>query len=298
MTIYLDIILVENIIMNYVILLATGIIAKTQNKLIRIIFSSIIGAIYAVFSYCVKFSFFSTIIMKILLSILMIFIAFGTKKIKILAKQLMIFYLTSFCFGGASLVALSNLNPEKIKSINGVFIINTNFKLIFLGAVLALLTIIMVFRNMKLNLNKKNMICTVELTIDEKKKILNILIDSGNLLKDPITQKDIIIVQKNKLKDMLPESILNYTFCLLGKTEYTVQNEFEKHTVRIIPFSSLGNPNGMMLTIKPNCVKVYYDSYERILQDIYIGIYDQKLDINKQYEGLIGINLLEKKGSC
>ena len=51
MTIYLDIVFVENIIMNYIILFATGIICKEKIRQIRIIISSIIGSIYSVAYY-------------------------------------------------------------------------------------------------------------------------------------------------------------------------------------------------------------------------------------------------------
>lgn len=48
MTIYLDVVFLENICMNAIILYAVGIVTKTRCKIIRIIFSSIIGALYAV----------------------------------------------------------------------------------------------------------------------------------------------------------------------------------------------------------------------------------------------------------
>ncbi len=42
MTIYIDIVLLENIIMNYIILLATGIVLKEEIKQKRILIASII----------------------------------------------------------------------------------------------------------------------------------------------------------------------------------------------------------------------------------------------------------------
>ncbi|MCI8392909.1 MAG: hypothetical protein HFJ24_05405 [Clostridia bacterium] len=48
MTIYLDVVFLENIIMNGVILCTTGIVTKTKCRFFKILFSSIIGAIYVV----------------------------------------------------------------------------------------------------------------------------------------------------------------------------------------------------------------------------------------------------------
>ena len=49
MTVYLDIVLLENICMNYIIVFATGVILKTKINHLRLIISAIIGSIYAVF---------------------------------------------------------------------------------------------------------------------------------------------------------------------------------------------------------------------------------------------------------
>ena len=42
MTIYIDVVIIENLIMNYIILYATSIIIKKQVKILRIFISSII----------------------------------------------------------------------------------------------------------------------------------------------------------------------------------------------------------------------------------------------------------------
>ena len=82
MTIYLDIVFVENIIMNYIILFATGVICKEKIRQIRIIISSIIGSIYSVAYYITEITLYVTIIAKILLSIVMIYVAFNSKNLK------------------------------------------------------------------------------------------------------------------------------------------------------------------------------------------------------------------------
>jgi len=50
MTVYLDIVFLENVCMNYIIIYATVLLLKLNNKPYRIFLGSIIGAIYAVLS--------------------------------------------------------------------------------------------------------------------------------------------------------------------------------------------------------------------------------------------------------
>ena len=51
MTIYIDVILIENLLMNSIILFATGLVLKTKIRTTRIIISRLIGAIYTIIAY-------------------------------------------------------------------------------------------------------------------------------------------------------------------------------------------------------------------------------------------------------
>ncbi len=118
MTIYIDIIFLENLFMNYIILFATGTIVKAPIKIIRTFISSTIGSIYAIVSYMSVLEIYSSIFLKITLSIAMVYIAFNGKTLKQFLKQLIIFYLTSFTFGGVAFAFLYFVNPQNISMEN------------------------------------------------------------------------------------------------------------------------------------------------------------------------------------
>ena len=79
MTLYIDLILLENIIMNYIIILATGMICRVNIKHFRLLVASLIGAIYAILVYLVDLRIYTNFVTKILISICMIFIVNFTK---------------------------------------------------------------------------------------------------------------------------------------------------------------------------------------------------------------------------
>ena len=54
MTIYIDLILLENIVMNYTILVATSIISKSRISLIRSLISATIGSMYSILNYLIE----------------------------------------------------------------------------------------------------------------------------------------------------------------------------------------------------------------------------------------------------
>lgn len=82
MTIYIDIIIVENLIMNYIILYATGLISKSKKSYLRMFWASLIGAIYATLEYVLKVNIYSNIILKTILSIIIVYVAFYPQNAK------------------------------------------------------------------------------------------------------------------------------------------------------------------------------------------------------------------------
>ena len=141
MTIYIDIIFIENIIMNAIILYATSIILKQKVKSSRLIISASIGAIYSILMYITKLTIYSSIISKFILSIVMIYIAFKPQSSKKMFKQIIIFYLTSFVFGGVALNLIYFLRPENVSIKNGLFTGEYALKAIMLGAIMAFIII-------------------------------------------------------------------------------------------------------------------------------------------------------------
>lgn len=122
MTIYLDIVVLENIIMNYIILYATGVINKVKIHMGRLLLSSILGSSYAVIAYLSIVQGYLGIILKLFLSIAMIYIAFRPSHYKAMGKCLILFYLTSFALGGCAFFLLYYIRPQNILMKNGVFV--------------------------------------------------------------------------------------------------------------------------------------------------------------------------------
>ena len=123
------------------------------------------------------------------------------------------------------------------------------------------------------------------------------MIDTGNLLKDPITNSPVIIIEKNKLSNILPKDILeNSEKIINGKYEFSDENLKYASKFRVLPFSSLGKQNGMLLGFKVDKIEAEINDEEIIREDAIVGIYDKKLSSRNQYEGLIGLNYVEK--SC
>jgi len=294
MTLYIDLILLENVIMNYIIILTTGMVCKVDIKHLRVFLSSLLGAIYAIIIYVMDFAVYTNQITKVIVSISMVYIAFNPISIKIVIKQLLIFYLTSFCFGGTAYYLLYNISPNLIQSINGVFVGTYPIKIAILGGVLGFFIINISFKLIKNKLTKKDMLYDVDIYYKEKKSDIKVILDTGNLLTDPITNIPVLIVEANKVTNIIPPQILdNINNIILGNTLEEIDEEI-KTRCSIIPFSSVGKNNGIIIGFRPDYIKIYTDTGEEIRKKVIIGIYNNKITKNGLYSGLIGLNLLNQ----
>ena len=52
------------------------------------------------------------------------------------------------------------------------------------------------------------MICDLEIFYDGKYKKLKTMLDTGNLLKEPISKADVVIVEKDSLEGIISNDIL------------------------------------------------------------------------------------------
>ena len=295
MTIYIDIVLIENLIMNYIILFTTAVVLKIKVNHIRLILASLLGAGYSIIAYMGIIKVYSSIILKIILSVLIIYIAFNPQNIKKMCKDLLLFYLVSFVFGGAAFALIYIIKPQNILMKNGLFLGTYTLKTVMLGAVVAFCIIIGAFAIIKNKISKKDMFCEIEILINQKKIKTKAMIDTGNMLKEPITNVPVIVVEHILLYSCMPKEILNNLKEIMGGDFKNIPCDIQEKYIsklKLIPFSSLGKQNGMLIGIRPEYVKVITDEQEKINKNVIIGIYENSLTKNGEYQDLSGIELL------
>jgi stage II sporulation protein GA (sporulation sigma-E factor processing peptidase) len=295
MTIYLDIVLFENIFLNFIIILSTAIISKSQIKIIRIFISSFIGGLFAILNYIININWFFTIILKVIISIVMIKIAFSKSNFRKILKQLMFFYLVSFTFGGIAFMLLFFIKPQNIIVKSNHLVGTYPIKIAIIAGIVGFLVFIIISRIIKNNLSKKSMLCEIEIFYKGNIQKMKAMLDTGNLLKEPINKMDVVIVEKENLKSIISKDILDNIQNIL-KGKMLESDNLHSYKLKLIPFSSLGNDNGLLIGFKPDYVKIYSEE-EIVRNDILIGIYDGKLTKNNSYASLIGLDALSNKNS-
>ena len=185
------------------------------------------------------------------------------------------------------------VKPQDIISNNGVYIGMYPIKIALLGGIVGFSVIVVSFKNIKAKLTTKNIFCDIEITFKEKTKRVRAMIDSGNLLKEPLTGTPVIIVEEDELDGILSHEILdNIDSIIEGKSEIDLDAQNIKF--RLIPFTSIGKESGLLLGFKPDFIKIAYEDEDKVISDVVVGIFKNQFTNNKFYTALIGIDILER----
>lgn len=272
MKIYLDVIFIENVFINYIIFLTTSCILKKNTNYLRILISSVLGGFYVIGFITNFIPLLSNFFIKILLSIMMVYFAFTPSNFKKLFKDLNVFYLVTFVVGGIASSLVYTID-DKCSIIKNNYLVGFNsFKISIFASIIGFVILCFSFFYKNELLKQRNLICRIRISNNYKSIETTCFIDSGNTLKDPFTHKSVIIVEKNIIEKI------------------TDLNNFKKF--RLIPFTSIGNDNGILLGISMESVSIIITGQKDItIKNAVIGIYNKTF--NKNYHALIGIDLLQ-----
>lgn len=185
MTVYIDLVCIINFIYDFLILLTVSFTLKRNRKIYYYILSSLIGVL-SIFLLFLKINNIVLFLLKILISVIMVIVAFGYKSIKYTISNIIYFYMTSIILAGFLYLIKGN---------------NFNFNLNYI--VLLIIGPIILFIYYKSNKKLKNTYSDyykIKIVFDNIEYNLVSFYDNGNILKDPVSRKSIIIVGNNRLE--------------------------------------------------------------------------------------------------
>lgn len=198
MKIYLDYILIENIIVNFVIIYQLDIFTKSNRKKRYCFFSSLILSFYTVITYINNSIILSNIFIKILTVNIAIYIAFFPKTIIEFLKKIVYYYIISFTYVGViiSITLLLNINIDYIYNKVIIYLI---------CAIISYLFNKYMWKMWKTNIKKENMTYIMNINGQE----IPSYIDTGNLAHDYLYNLDVIFLDKRWYKILNEKGILN-----------------------------------------------------------------------------------------
>ncbi|PKM77646.1 MAG: sigma-E processing peptidase SpoIIGA [Firmicutes bacterium HGW-Firmicutes-15] len=286
--VYADITFLVNFTMDFMILWATAKLSGRPIVYGRCIIASLLGGIYGVAYLFPEMSTWYSLPAKIIFSCIIIVAAFGHRGWKDLKKTLICFYGVSFIMAGATIAVsyLSNNSQGLSFSYWWLLVgIICAFLLGSYGGKYISAKIIPALLKYRVELHFGDAICRGEG-----------FLDTGNGLRDPLTQRPVVVAEYELLKECFPDD------CRAVMDNFSDDNDILQglsmsswaNRIRVIPFSSIGKKNGLMVGLRCDEIVVDPDKINLLHKNLVVGIYLDKLSTKENYQLLIPSEILQK----
>lgn len=226
----------------------------------RAICAAVFGGIFAVAVFFIPYR-FPAAAAGFLFPVFMLYIAYTPDSLREFIQILSVFYALACCMAGVGMIFFFSGKAGGIIK-NGIFYMRISSWTLILSAVG--FYILLSFVGYILNRKKKHRILNLCIIYKSETILLNVLEDSGNFLKEPVSGKPVIVADK----DVLCSEKIDRVFA--------------------VPFHSLGCKRGIIYAFKPDKI-----NYRNQTIDAFVGIYDGKLSPAGEYNAVIGCRICE-----
>lgn len=204
--IYIDVLVVINLAVDYFLLLGTAKIAGAEFIRLRGLLASVIGALYALIILFPINSSIIIILSRIIVSSAMTVVCFGKRSLIEFIRLLTIFYICGFIFFGFITAVNSIIENDVFLIKNGTlyFEISAVELVISAGAAYIVTDILRrLFRH-----GEPEGSCFVDLHHKGKRIMLKGFTDTGNTMTDPFSGDPVAICSEKDISEIIPEIVL------------------------------------------------------------------------------------------
>lgn len=296
--VYVDVLLFENLFMNYAMLYSIRDYMGRSTPWWRMLGSALIGAAYLLVLVVMENKILYSSMIRFGISILMIEAAYSIKGIKELIKAMILFYISAFIMGGVMIGQCYFLDQSFSILNNTIVLKNMNLFILITGAFISIVLVKLSF-GFFMN-NHRNRENDIQITIWNNNKCvkLNALLDTGNTLRDPRTNKSVIIVYYGALQKIVPQELIEV---LSSREALDISLKIEalpkdlRERVNIITYRALGNENGRLISMEVDYVETYCGAKQenkKYFSNPFIALYDRPLSENGSFDAIISPDLL------
>jgi stage II sporulation protein GA (sporulation sigma-E factor processing peptidase) len=286
--VYADLTLIINLLMDAVILWAAAKLAGFKFSYTRIFFTAMLGAIYAVGYLFYPMNIFYSFPLKIIFSCFLILLAFYPQSWKDLKRAFQYFYLINFIAAGA-ITGFASLTAG-MKHINNISILWLLMGVIIVIGLGKWGQKYLVNRIIPQLLNYM-----VEIKFNGHQCSGSGFLDTGNMLRDPLTNRPVLIAEYAWLKNFLPLDLIEFFETGSSETEILsfAANSTWADRVRVIPFSSIGRHNGLLLGFRADEINVSLGDRNICHKNLIVAVYRSKLCQDGHYQMLVPAEILQ-----
>lgn len=287
--VYADLTFLINFTLDFLILWASARLSRLRVKYPRLLLAAFLGGLYGV-GYLFDFlAPLYSLPAKLIASVLLMVLAFGICGWQKFKQVGLYFYGISFVVAGASL-AVPYLLPQ------GCTPVSWSYLYLLAGIICVLLIGWYAEKYLHQTLIPALLKYPVSIRFGEQVCRGEGFLDTGNGLRDPLTQRPIVVAEYALLKTCLPEDFKMALENIPDENERleAISMSTWANRMRLIPFSSIGKNNGLLIGVR--CDEIVVNLGKRKLQhkNLVVGIYPHKLTREDDYQMLIPSEVVYK----
>lgn len=261
MTIYLDVIFLLNVLFDACILLILTVLSKLKVPIYRIIFGSLYAASFVFIMLGAWANIFSHPVIKFIFSMGIIFITFFPFSIRKGLQLFFYLYVVTFSLGGF-VIGCNYFFGQSIWFQNGA-LLTTNggygdpVTWGFVGLVFPLACYFYVKNDYHRKVKKLQTELLYDCFFDFRFFQIQCrgLLDTGNQLVDPITNRPVIILDIRRFESEVPSDLFHqYIQFPLNLEDF--DEIYRTYKLKCIPYQALGKKNGMLMGMEAAQLKV------------------------------------------
>lgn len=200
--VYIDALFLLNLVVNYLLLLSAARLAGEIIRRPRLALGAALGAAYAAAVFFPGMGFLLHTLCKLGSGVLMLLCAFGGSRR--LLRLTLVFFGVAAAFGGG-ILAIELLGGRGLTLRNGIFSSAMDLRLILLSAAGCYVLLTLVFRRVAKHSGPARELRRAQLTLGGRQISLTALVDTGNTLTDPVTNRPVMVAEGEKLWALFPQ---------------------------------------------------------------------------------------------
>jgi stage II sporulation protein GA (sporulation sigma-E factor processing peptidase) len=246
---YADELFIENLIIDYILIIITAKLTGTPVKRWRAAIAAALGGIYAVAAVLSGADIISGTVFKLLIGMVMVIVAFGMGER--FFKLCLIFMAVSAAFAGAVMASMIISGGSVTQLQYG----NVTFGVLALSFSLCYCVFSLVFRKI-VGHNVEGELTKITIENGGRKVTVTALIDTGNALYDPITGSPITVCDLDAISAVFDNSTLRILRDVKDPLEALDVLGSVKSSTKfyLVPYSAVGTRDGLMLAFRPDCI--------------------------------------------
>lgn len=323
LVVYGDLYFAINLTVDFLLLWMTGSWAGQRVHPWRVLAGAALGAVYA-FSVTLLpgLVWLGWLPLRLLFPLLMLALAYDLSDWRPALRLIGVFYGVSLVAGGAALASQFWGAPAGWLQ-QGVFVLR-QYNLMVPAVLASLAAGRQVFLFAQRVISQARRYYPVEVAFGERRVRLRALMDTGNHLRDPLLQVPVMVVDYESLAPLLPPAVrpafeagpqggrsLPDTEQTAPDTKQTLSRATQPlprvdaealidvlegtpwaERLRLIPFSSLGQPDGLLVCFRPDAVYFWDGERMVVATQALVGVHGRRLDEAGRYNALLSPDFL------